>query len=437
MTNIDEHDLKNLAKGLASIKIPNEALDQARLRATKQYRLEKRRKRRLYSVASTAAIIMLLIVTSVRLSPVFAQTIAKIPGLAHLVDMIDYDKGIEDIVGNNYYEELGIVVTEGDYTLTLQGVVADHSGMIISYKLEAPFDLSKFDNNNIFVSQQGTPLSVVTSYGGPPLDETTVLEQKVEIVSNEGVSYKNNNFEFNVHLSDATKTKISIPFTLTKPIEQPKVYELNQSVLVDGQRIDIKQLKISPLRVEIKIDVDEQNKMQLLDFTTVRLIDEKGEDWGKIRNGAIGFGSLREGEVSVFMQSNYFRQPKKLTLIIENIEALPKGEDYIEVDFEQKKVLYVPSELDIDVQVTSNNTLIAIYPTESQDHMKQLLSEAVDQRGNKYHSSKTMTRSSEQESYIETTYTFNFEKEMNKSRFYINSYPLYINGKVEIEIPLD
>ena len=63
------------------------------------------------------------------------------------------------------------------------------------------------------------------------------------------------------------------------------------------------------------------------------------------------------------MQSNYFRQPKKLTLVMESIEALPKGSDYIEVDFEQQKVLYVPSELDIDVQVPSTNTLEVTYPT--------------------------------------------------------------------------
>ena len=185
------------------------------------------------------------------------------------------------------------------------------------------------------------------------MGETTVREDKVEIMSADDLSYDNMTFEFNLHLSDAAETKFAVPFTLTKPIEQPKVYEVNQSVVVDGQTIDIKQLKISPLRAEIRLAADEQNTMQLLKFTSVRLIDENGEDWGQPRNGGMGFGILRDGEVSLFMQSNYFRQPKKLTLVMEKIEALPKGSDYIEVDFEQQKVLYVPSELDIDVQVPS------------------------------------------------------------------------------------
>ena len=176
-------------------------------------------------------------------------------------------------------------------------------------------------------------------------------EDKVEITSVDELSYDNMSFEFNLHLSDAAETKFAVPFTLTKPIKQPKVYEVNQSVVVDGQTIDIKQLKISPLRAEIRLAADEQNTMQLLKFTSVRLIDENGEDWGQPINGDGGL--LRDGEVSLFMQSNYFRQPKKLTLVMERIEALPKGSDYIEVDFEQQKVLYVPSELDIDVQVPS------------------------------------------------------------------------------------
>lgn len=238
-------------------------------------------------------------------------------------------------------------------------------------------------------------------------------------------------------MNDAAKTTFTIPFTLKKPIERPKVYEIDQSVVVDGQKITVQQLKISPLRTEIKLAVDEQNSMQLLDFTSVRLIDENGEDWGGIRNGITGSGDLRDGEVSLFVQSNYFRQPKKLTLVMDKIEALPKGSDYIEVDFEQQKVLYVPNELDIDVRVPSSNALEVIYPTASQSHTKQLLYKVVDQKGTEYQSSETMTHFSEQEPYIKSTQTFDFDNEVNPIRLHIYSYPSYLDGKVELDIPLN
>src|SRR4051794_17602472 len=136
MTNLNEQEYQKLTDELEAIEIPKEALHQASVKAVHLHRLASKRKHGLYSIASVAAIVLLLFVTSIRVSPVFAQAVAKIPGFASIVDMIAFDKGIGDIVENNYYEELGIIATQGDYTLTLQGVVADHSGMIISYKIE-------------------------------------------------------------------------------------------------------------------------------------------------------------------------------------------------------------------------------------------------------------------------------------------------------------
>jgi len=234
-------------------------------------------------------------------------------------------------------------------------------------------------------------------------------------------------------MTSAFCTAISNGILSTKPIERPKVYKLNQSVVVDDQSIHIKQLKISPLRAEIRLAADEQNTMQLLQFTSVRLIDENGEDWGQPRGGGSGFGDLRDGEVGIFMESNYFRQPKKLTLVMDKIEALPKGSDYIDVDFEQQKVLYMPSELDIKIQVPSHNTLEVTYPKSD----GQLFFGIVDQEGNEFSSSTLSTRFSEEETNVTAFYTFDFDNAVNPIRLHINSYPLYLDGKVEIDIPLD
>ena len=430
MNNLNEQDWKKLTEELEAIEIPKEALHQARVKAVQQHRLTKKRKRRLYAVASVAAIVLLLFTTSIRVSPVFAQAMAKIPGFAPIVGMIAYS----DIVENNYYEDLGIVVTQGDYTLTLQNVVADYSGMTIFYTITSPFDHSEVSVTSLEVSQQGIPWGVARSYISSLVGRTAVREDKVEIIPVDELPYDNMSFEFNVHLDDAAETKFSVPFTLTKPIKQPKVYEVNESVVVDGQKISIKQLEISPLRADIRLSADEQNTMQLLKFRSVRLIDENGENWGQIRDMEEGFGMSRDGEVSIRMQSNYFRQPQKLTLVMEKIEALPKGSDYIEVDFEQQKVLYVPSELDIDVQVPSSNVLEVTYPKTVES---QLIDEIVNNEGNDLNGNVISVNFSEENGYQTAIYTFNFDNEVNPICLHMNSYPLYLNGKVEIDIPLD
>ncbi|MCG7334476.1 DUF4179 domain-containing protein [Sporosarcina sp. ACRSM] len=433
MTNLNEQDWQKLTEELDAIEIPRKALHHARTQAVQRHRMARKNKRRLYSLVSAATIVLLLFVTSIRISPVVAEAMAKIPGFASVVGMIAVDKGIHDIVDNDYYEDLGIVQTEGDYTLTLRSVVADHSGMTIFYKLESPSDLSKISITTLEVTQQGVPFGVVSPYAISRTGKRTVQEDKVEITSIDDLSYDNMSFEFHLHLSDAAKTKFTVPFTLTNPIKEPKVYELNRSVVVDGQTIDVKQLKISPLRAEIRLATDEQNTMRLLKFTSARLIDENGETWGQLINGAGGVRNLRDDEVSISMQSNYFRQPKKLTLAMEGIEALPKGSDYIEVDFEQQKVLYVPSELDIDVQVPSSNTLAVTYPSAGW----QLLGEIEDQEGNDISSNLIEMRVSSEAPYVTAVSTLDFEHEMNPIRFNINSYPLYLDGKVEMDIPLN
>lgn len=433
MTNLNGQDWQKLKKELEAIQFPSEALHQARAKAVQRHRLARKRKHRLYAVASVATIVLLLFVTSIRVSPAVAEAVAKIPGFASVVGMIAVDKGIHDIVDNNYYEDLGIVQTQGDYTLTLRSVIADHSGMTIFYKLESPSDLSKVSITSLEVTQQGIPFGVVSPYATSRTGERTVQEDKVEITYADDLSNDNLSFEFNMHLSDGEETQFTVPFTFTKPIKEPKVYELNRSVVVDGQTIDVKELKISPLRAEIRLATDEQNTMRLLKFTSVRLIDENGEIWGQPINGDGGVRNLRDGEVSISMQSNYFREPKKLTIAMEGIEALPKGSDYIEVDFEQQKVLYVPSELDIDVQVPSADALEVTYPPGSW----LLLAEIVDQVGNDISSNLIEMHVSREAPYVTAVSTFDFEHEMNPIRFNINSYPMYLDGKVEIDIPLN
>jgi len=282
-------------------------------------------------------------------------------------------------------------------------MTADHSGMTIFYNIKSPFDLSKASITSLGVSQQGIPWGVASSFISSLVGGAAVREDKVEIMPVDELSYDNMAFEFNVHLDDAAETKFAVPFTLTKPIKQPKVYEVNRSVAVDGQTIHIKRLEISPLRAEIRLAADEQNTMQLLKFRSVRLIDENGEDWGQTRDMEEGFGISRDGEVSIRMQSNYFRKPQKLTLVMEKIEALPKGSDYIEVDFEQQKVLYVPSELDIDVQVPSSNIVEVTYPKTVES---QLIGEIVNREGNELNGNIISINFSRENGYQTDIYTF-------------------------------
>ncbi len=194
-------------------------------------------------------------------------------------------------------------------------------------------------------------IDLPVSYTWSPGNSTNIIQNQLEVVSNDPMDYSNPNFELEITFDDENETTFEVPFTLTKPIAQSKHFELNQTVEIDGQKLLVESLKISPLRAEFKVTADPNNTMQILNIMDLKLLDENGEEWGKISNGVSGFGGFREETNSIFIQSNYFREVEKLTLVIDKVEALPKGEDYIEIDFLKREVLKNPLENEVNIQL--------------------------------------------------------------------------------------
>ena len=310
MSNLNEKDYTALKEELNSIAVPKESLAYARANGLKRVQSERQSRKRWVGTLAVTAAFILIFVTSIRVSPAFAQAVAKIPGFAPLVEMIAYDKGIEDILKNEYYEELAITETKNNLTFTLLGVIADESGMIINYELDAPYQIHNLDTKDVTIKQNGKELPFSTTYSWFGKEPTTHIEAKIEAASNQKINYTNPNFELSITFKDEHETTFNIPFTLQKEIAKSKQYRLNQVIEMDGQKLTVKSLKISPLRAQLDIALDPDNTMQILHLKTMRLLDEKGEEWGTIANGFSAFGSLRDGEVSYFFQSNYFREPK-------------------------------------------------------------------------------------------------------------------------------
>ena len=141
MKNYEEQQLEKMRTQLEEQPIPEHALDEAIRTGFNKARSKRKKKRRSIWLSVVAAIFLVGFVTSVRVSPAFANAMASIPGFSAIIEMIQSDKGIEDIVKNDYFEELNISEVQDGLTFTLNGVIADESGMVISYTLEADHDI--------------------------------------------------------------------------------------------------------------------------------------------------------------------------------------------------------------------------------------------------------------------------------------------------------
>lgn len=435
MNNLNDSKMKKLIQELDQIDLPKETLQVARNKGLQQFRLAKRKKRNTYTTACGVTILLLLFVTCIRIFPTFAQAVEKIPGFAPLVEMIGYDKGVKDVLKQDYYETLNVTENKNDLKFTLLGTIADESGIVLFYQLEAPYDISKLYTKEVKVLQNGKALeNISTEYGWSDRRNTKIIKSKIEIVSKDSISYKNPKFTLNISFDGAKQTKFSIPFTLKHKIEPTKTYVVNKKIAVDGQNIYLKKLNISPLRAEVQLVSDKNNTQQILRIGSIKLIDEKGEKWGNIVNGTIGFGSLSDGKASLLIQSNYFRKPKKLTLVLDKIEALPKGEEYIVVDFRKKEIIQKPTSNKFIYSIISPDTLEVNDRTKDTNTINQFFSYAIDQKNEKiYLESASGTQT---EDGIKTTYTFEKNNMKNPVRIYFDSYPHYLNGKIEVNIPI-
>lgn len=434
MESLNEKDYTVLKDELKSIPVPKEALSYARANGLRRIQIERRNRKKWTATLAVTAAFILIFVTSIRVSPAFAQAVAKIPGFAPLVEMIAYDKGIEDILKNEYYEEFHVTETKNNLTLTLLGVIADESGMIINYELDAPYQIHDLETKGVTIKQNGKLLEASTTYSWFRKEPTTHIEETIEATASHKINYTDPNFELSITFKDEHETTFNMPFTLQKEIAKSKNYRLNQVMEIDGQKLTVKSLSISPLRAKLDIALDPENTMQILHLKTMRLLDEKGEEWGTIKNGFSAFGVIRDGEASLFFQSNYFREPKSLKLEIKDVQALPKGQDYIEVDFLKKKILYIPDMVDVDIDIESYGTIRAKYKTEEKDHFYQLFFQAVDANGEAVDSNGYSH--SQGEDYDESTFTFDTSGKTNPIRIYLNSYENYLKGFGSLEIPL-
>lgn len=410
--------------------------------AFKRFSKRKTQHRRLIQTAIAVAILMFAFIGSIRVSPSLAYAVAQIPGLKPIVEMIALDKGIEDIVKNEYFEEINKSQTINGKTLTITGVVADESGMIISYKLKSEEDLSLFTGVTPEIKQKDKILNVAigSNWTSQPTG-TFELEDTINVTTSRiGIDYSSRDFVLKLELRERPEIVFEIPFTLKKEIKASKRLTINQQLTVDGQRFTIQELIISPIRSELRMSIDPSNSKKILSFEEIRIYDENKEEWGKIRNGVVGFGDYKDEQFSMMLESNYFRMPKTITIEMRKIEAIDKADEFIVVDFEKKKVISQPKTLDIELEVKDNYEIeYKVPPYKNKNEHKGVFNNLIDARGEIYRSYSVWI--SPQKNHMLIGQYFDFEnaetRPVNPVKLEVARYEQYLKGIGRIQVKIN
>lgn len=409
------------------IDVPKEKLQQIRMDMFRKVQREKRTKKRIFSVA-IVSLFCLSFLFSIRVSPTIASQVAKIPGFEVLVSAVARDKGIQDIVDNAYYEEINVTKSKKGLSLTLQGVIADRTGLVLFYDADASYDSPKLNLEEIQLFQGD---EIIGNGSFQSIRNQTHISSSVEFDFLESFAYISKDFKAVFHFNDKDKgnIEITVPFTLQNEIAKEKIFTLNRTVNVDGQKFTITQIRRSPLEMALDIEVDKANTMEILSFDDIAVEMQDGERRESSRHRPIS-KNIRDGKFTLYLESNYFHDPDALKIIIGAVHAVPKGKDFIEVDFSTKEVLTKPNYFDWDISVAQQDVSVAI--NKQAESRFVLLTDAVKEDGTELEV-KGITVSQDEQYNIETT---QFEDYDGKAKIYINYFFNPIGKNIELKIPL-
>ncbi|MGE7929635.1 DUF4179 domain-containing protein [Lysinibacillus xylanilyticus] len=414
------------------IDVPKEKLQQVRMDMFRKVQREKRTKKRIVSGA-IAFLFCLSFLFSIRVSPTIASHVAKIPGFQAIVSAVVSDKGIKDIVDNDYYEEINATQSKKGLSLTLQGVIADNSGLVLYYDAEASFDMSELHLEGVQLFQGDEKIKDGSSFTSHQSNQTRI-SSSVNFSFREPFAYDSKDFKvvFQFYDKDKGNIEISVPFSLQNEIAKEKTITVNRNVNVDGQKFTITKIRHSPLRMAIDIELDEANTMQILALDNIAVETENGERREEVVKNGLSLGQKsRDSKFTLNLQSNYFHDSDSLKLLIGAVQAVPKGEDFIEVDFGKKEVLTKPEYLDWDISVTEQGVSVAAKKWDNR-RAHSFLNFAVKADGTTLEYKGSSFSDDDQFLYE----TENFENYDGKAKLYMSYYFNPIGKDIELNIPL-
>lgn len=323
--------------------------------------VKKKKTNKIKLIANISVISLFIILTvSVRTSPVFASYMAKVPGLEYLVKLINYDKGLQSAVENNFIQNINSSITKEGIKFTIKDVIIDNSKAIIFYSIENQkndkyIELAKVD----VTDEKGDSVKGGVNWGTTNPGEKSSykkIENKLEIdFLDETVLPNKLCIDVKLREKDAygavtdMKSMLASSWNYEIPIDKDKIkdmeksYVLNQEVKVEDQKIIFKEVKITPTRIAVKVEYDKNNTKKIFAFDDIAIINENGETWGTIMNGVSG-SRIDENHEILYFQSNYFTNPKSLYISAKSIRALDKDKLTAIVDLNNSKLIKAPDD---------------------------------------------------------------------------------------------
>lgn len=287
-----------------------------------------------------------------------------------LVEAVAFDPSLKAAVAHDYVQLVGDTYTKDGVTVTIEYLIVDPMNVSVFYslsdeqgrELELVPDLFDANGNSLSVSatfgeerieenesEKGL-FDTIRSYLGLDKVQKTLYTWRLH-ASKEGVIQTQMQLKVEVrnlgHWKDAEWNAVDEPeaqesrapeamFTLDIPLtiepqflKSGRVFPVNQTVDVLGQKLTIDEIAIYPSNTRIIWHTDPENEAWLT-YLPFYLTDEHGNRVDGIRNGISGTGKDRGyGGGTVWLDSAWYDTAEHLTLHLDDAAIVPKDQDTV------------------------------------------------------------------------------------------------------------
>lgn len=432
----DEKNLEKWKEAIEKQEIPKASLENAILKGFQRAKAKRAkrtvRKRGLWTIVA-AAVLMLSFITSIRVSPVFANAIASIPGMSGIVDMIQDNKGLQMAIENEHYQAIGVSGESDSLKVTLEGIITDENSLAVFSTAQQKKNGKRHIYDARILDKQGKLISKNVSLNTYYTDErkmTTTMELEFDTELPTGELLMEYTFSRDV---EEESEIIQIPFRIElKPIKKEQ-YVVNETVEVQGQKIHIRSISIGSIKTAIEVEYDAENTMKIFGFEDLRLEDEKGEVWTSIQNGVTARGSDNPNVTTYYLQSNYFRQTDHLTLKFNKLMAMDREDAFIIIDTDKKEIIRQPKDKRFSNMTVHGGGYVEFELRGEEGYHHDPFSTIIDAQGKEL---RTMSGyfSRKEEDRIIIGFDLPDEAYTNPLKLPLAGYPSYITGNVSVEI---
>lgn len=415
--------------------------------------------------AFVTCFLLIIFLTSIRVSPTLASALQQIPGLGYIVELINYDKGLRSAVENDLMLPIKVSDEHENILFTVDAIIMDESSLIIFYTIEnkGGHDILELSRPELS-DEKGVQLAAFLSYGSsgnPDPDGDGKIHEKINVNFNEE-TILSNQLNLKVRLREQNNQEPSIQSSVNAslgekeacwevkiPIDKEKFagmkteYEINQTVEIEGQKMTFERMTIYPTRTILNVAYDPTNTKEIFSFDDLILLNEKGEEWGRIVNG-VSSTELDVNREALYFVSNYFSEPKEITLQGKSLRALDKDKAKVVFDLEQGRILESPPNLALE-QVIQSPTgqyelffLLKTHPEYDENRGYSIFnsqftdaSEKSFKTGN--HVTMTHTGKDEYDQTLSVILPGN-ETYQSPVTFQLNDYPSRIFGEINLRI---